>query len=396
MQFCIWPAHCLSPCVSKGNSFSRLHIPKDFFSHDDVDMTAKLKHNNLAYKTAASRSKPEPREAALVEHLVHTRCVSVSTTMDPQARRCESSRRSTREQTTPTQAPTLLSSALQHCWLRPCSCLCQVPYERHCFERPPAPTSKASTTNLAGCPRWTSSGASSSATPSLSAAPRLAVPSQWRAETRVVSTANWAPPCNGSPSTTTSKRRASFTATGRSRSRTNKLVATLPPASRHTRAAALSTTNPRLDSLRTRCTMMAKRVKNGGNGRRKRRSRSTQKSWESQKPSPLLDHSANEATPFRVQRPWASNPVPGTATPLELLPHAATLHGECPTRSLQCCALVVGLQPPTPAMTAPRNLLNWRVALPPLLPCEDDESQMDLPTPGRTSGNSWVALRGHL
>ena len=37
-----------------------------FFTHDDVDMTAKLKHNNRAHKTATSRSKPEPREAALV------------------------------------------------------------------------------------------------------------------------------------------------------------------------------------------------------------------------------------------------------------------------------------------------------------------------------------------
>ena len=37
-----------------------------------------------------------------------------------------------------TTRPTLLRSALQHCWLRPCSCLCLVPCERHHFDRPPA------------------------------------------------------------------------------------------------------------------------------------------------------------------------------------------------------------------------------------------------------------------
>ena len=90
------------------------------------------------------------------------------------------------------------------------------------------PTSPAITTNFARRPGCTTSGyvrsfllwASSNATPSRSAAPRGAEPSQCQTGKRVVSTASWAPPYNGSPSTTTSNLRPSFAGTGRSRSRT--------------------------------------------------------------------------------------------------------------------------------------------------------------------------------
>ena len=186
---------------------------------------------------------------------MHTRCVSVGTTVHPtfQERRCENSRRSTREQSTPTQAPTLLSSALQHCWLRPCSCLCQVPNERHCFERPPASNFESNHHQLGPVPLLDE----------FRVGPLLAawlpqeqlrlcpLPHVWRSrrnggQRQGSCRSPTGPHRAGRPSTTTSKRRASFTATGRSRSRTNKLVAALPPASRHTRAAAHSTANPRL------------------------------------------------------------------------------------------------------------------------------------------------------
>ena len=119
-------------------------------------------------------------------------------------------------------------------------------------QRPP--TAPATTTNFARRPGCTNSGyvrslrrrASTKATPSLAAFPRRAEASQWSADTRVVSTANWPTPCNGRPSTTVSNRRPSLGGTGRSKSRTNKLVATCPPASWEMRAATLSIANLRL------------------------------------------------------------------------------------------------------------------------------------------------------
>ena len=68
--------------------------------------------------------------------------------------------------------------------------------------------------------------------PSSSAAPLRAVPSQWRVDTRVVSTANCMPPNRGRSSATTSNRRVSATGTKRPRSRIRTLVVTQAPASR--------------------------------------------------------------------------------------------------------------------------------------------------------------------
>ena len=62
-------------------------------------------------------------------------------------------------------------------------------------------------------------------------------------DTSVVSIANWAPPNRGEPSATTSRRRPSCPTTARSKSRTKTFVEA--PASRQTRAAALSTEKPR-------------------------------------------------------------------------------------------------------------------------------------------------------
>ena len=82
---------------------------------------------------------------------------------------------------------------------------------------------------------------------SLSDAPRCGWPSRCTADTKVVSTANCAPPKSGKQSTTTSSLRLSWAlGTPRSMSRTRRLVATRPPASLHTLAAALSKENPLL------------------------------------------------------------------------------------------------------------------------------------------------------
>ena len=85
-----------------------------------------------------------------------------------------------------------------------------------------------------------------STTPSVSAAPVCGEPSPCKAHTSVVSKANWDPPKMGNPSATTSNLRLSAASgRGKSRSRTRTLVATRAPASRHTRAAALSSAKPR-------------------------------------------------------------------------------------------------------------------------------------------------------
>ena len=78
-------------------------------------------------------------------------------------------------------------------------------------------------------------------------------PSVCKAQTSVVSTASWAPPCR--PSTTTSSLRASAIGTSKSVSFTSMLVRTRPPASRHILAATHS------KAKCTSCTMMATEVK---------------------------------------------------------------------------------------------------------------------------------------
>ena len=81
----------------------------------------------------------------------------------------------------------------------------------------------------------------------LSLAPAVADPSQCSTETRVVSTANWAPPNKSNPSTTISRRRPSRgSGAAMFISRTITLTATRPPASLQIRVPALSTANARL------------------------------------------------------------------------------------------------------------------------------------------------------
>ena len=84
------------------------------------------------------------------------------------------------------------------------------------------------------------------ATPSLWAAPLLAVPLQCRALTSVVSTARWAPPNSANPSTATSSRRPSAAmGAWRSKSRNSTFVLTRPPASLQIRATTEQTPSPR-------------------------------------------------------------------------------------------------------------------------------------------------------
>ena len=102
----------------------------------------------------------------------------------------------------------------------------------------------------------------------------------------VVSTASWTPPKRGRPSATTSRRRASWRATGRSR---NTLVQTRVPTSRQIRAAVFSKENPRLPSTPDprhaarwwpkKSRRRAHRQVREDRGRDKRRRNSTRKRW---------------------------------------------------------------------------------------------------------------------
>ena len=100
-------------------------------------------------------------------------------------------------------------------------------------------------------------------TPSRSAAPRCADPSQFRVETRVVSTASCTLPKRGRPSTTTSSRLVSVTVVPKSKSRTNTFVAysaTCFSADACCRTLHCKTASSQHPSLRTSCTMVATRI----------------------------------------------------------------------------------------------------------------------------------------
>ena len=87
---------------------------------------------------------------------------------------------------------------------------------------------------------------SSKAFPLMVAVPARAVPSLRTGETMVVSMASCAPFHSGKPSTTTSNLRpSSWLNSWRSMSPTRTFTRTRPPASRHTRAATFSRTQPR-------------------------------------------------------------------------------------------------------------------------------------------------------
>ena len=77
--------------------------------------------------------------------------------------------------------------------------------------------------------------------------PLSGCPALVRGDTNVVSTASWAPWCNGRPLAMTSMRRLSKRSTdGTFKSESNVWVVTLGPTSRHTLAAARSNASPRL------------------------------------------------------------------------------------------------------------------------------------------------------
>ena len=109
------------------------------------------------------------------------------------------------------------------------------------------PTSRVSTTSLQRRAtgyvwRRLRFGACSSALPGTRSACGCA---RVTGETKVVSTAAWAPCHRGSPFASTSMRRPSARGTSTFMSRKKTLVATRAPASRQTRAAALSKAAPR-------------------------------------------------------------------------------------------------------------------------------------------------------
>ena len=114
------------------------------------------------------------------------------------------------------------------------------------------PTSNATTTSLQRPPRRSSGYARSlarraSAKAATVKSPRRCrgCPALVRGDTNVVSTASWAPWCNGRPLAMTSMRRLSKRSTdGTFKSESNVWVVTLAPASRHTLAAARSNAPP--------------------------------------------------------------------------------------------------------------------------------------------------------
>ena len=126
------------------------------------------------------------------------------------------------------------------------------------------PTSFARTTNLALPCAPESSGYTRSFPPAGLTQSGTVFPSTTTvrgavaSDTKVVSTAICAPWLSGKPSATTSSRRASACWSGnRSKSLTSTFVDTRAPASRHTRAAALSRANPRRPSTPA-CTQAAR------------------------------------------------------------------------------------------------------------------------------------------
>ena len=143
------------------------------------------------------------------------------------------------------------------------------------------PTSPARTTNLALPWAPESSGytrsfllrAAREAAPSSLAQRLCGTPLRLKGDTRVVSTASCAPWKSGRPSATTSNRRASARSGGnRSKSRTSTFVDTRAPASRQTRAAALSRAYPRRPSTPA-CAQAARWWPLGSSGRPHRQKR---------------------------------------------------------------------------------------------------------------------------
>ena len=143
------------------------------------------------------------------------------------------------------------------------------------------PTSLARTTSLALPCAPESSGytrsfllrAARKAAPSSLAQRLCGTPLRLKGDTRVVSTASCAPWKSGRPSATTSNRRASARWGGsRSRSRTSTFVDTRAPASRQTRAAALSRAYPRRPNTPA-CAQAARWWPLGSSGRPHRQKR---------------------------------------------------------------------------------------------------------------------------
>ena len=124
----------------------------------------------------------------------------------------------------------------------------------------------------------------------------------------VVSTANCDPHHKGNPSTTISNRRPSrWLWAPRSMSRTAKLVLTRPPASRQTRAATFSSTQPRRPKTPAfaHAARWWPRTSRGGphrqergcrgNGSRKRRKKSNRNGWGSMRVSFMEGMATNAA-----------------------------------------------------------------------------------------------------
>ena len=104
--------------------------------------------------------------------------------------------------------------------------------------RPVPPTRDLESQRVPGTCAACVGGLRRGAAPSTRAHCGRGLPSARTDETNVVSMANRAPPNNRNPSATTSKRRASWLAMGRSKSLTKRLVETRAPASRQTREEA--------------------------------------------------------------------------------------------------------------------------------------------------------------
>ena len=156
---------------------------------------------------------------------------------------------------TPPQTPRLLDSPAENVVLTAGLGSGQLSQEDCVSKENLPPTSTPNTTNRARACLPTSSGHVASLrllalvtlAPSSTVARVMGWPSVLKAQqTRVVSTANWAPPNKGRPSTTSSllPSPAATAGSAKSRSRNSTLVVTRPPPSRQIRPATLSRTHP--------------------------------------------------------------------------------------------------------------------------------------------------------
>ena len=192
-------------CTSRAAKFSFPTTPCSF--HSPIlgwiffffNTQNEMRHQPAKLSTKLSRSV-QPHETVVTLHLMRHRCVAISTNFPLQTKQRHGKRASsgTRENGAPPQSPRLFHPPLEHSWLGPCAGFGQLTHKRLRFplttcrqppeREPPSqpwPLGLSTPGRSSLCASWLGSGPH---------------------RPSVLSTANCTPPCNGRPSTTTSKR----------------------------------------------------------------------------------------------------------------------------------------------------------------------------------------------